>query len=216
MKIAVFGTGMVGETIGNKLIGLGHEVMMGSRSASNEKALAWATKAAKGSSVGTFADAAAFGEVGFNCTSGSGALAALTSAGQDPLRGKLVIDISNPLDFSKGFPPSLSVVNTDSLGEQLQRALPETHFVKTLNTVNCNLMVDPGQLAGGDHSMFMCGNDNGAKGRAREILTGWFGWKDVIDLGDISMARGTEMYLPLWVRLYGALQTPAFNIKVVK
>jgi 8-hydroxy-5-deazaflavin:NADPH oxidoreductase len=180
MKIAVFGTGMVGETIGSKLIGLGHQVMMGSRSATNEKAAAWVTKSGAGASAGTFADAAEFGEMGFNCTSGGGAVEALSSAGQDRLRSKLVIDISNPLDFSKGFPPSLSVVNTDSLGEQLQSALPETHFVKTLNTVNCNLMVDPGQLAGGDHSMFMCGNDTGAKGRAREILTGWFGWKDVI------------------------------------
>lgn len=216
MKIAVFGTGMVGETLGSKLVSLGHEVMMGSRTSTNEKAGAWVQKAGKGAARGTFAEAAAFAELAFNCTSGTGAVPALQAAGADNLRGKLVLDISNPLDFSQGFPPSLTVCNTDSLGEQLQRLLPETQIVKTLNTVTCSLMVDPGALAGGDHSMFMCGNDAGAKGRTLEILTSWFGWKDVIDLGDISMARGTEMYLPLWVRLYGNLKTPTFSVKVVR
>jgi 8-hydroxy-5-deazaflavin:NADPH oxidoreductase len=216
MNIAVLGSGMVGETIGSKLVSLGHQVKMGSRSPTNEKAAAWVAKAGKGAAQGSFADAAAFGELAFNCTSGAGSAAALEAAGRDNLKGKVVIDIANPLDFSNGFPPTLGVSNTDSLGEQLQRLLPETLFVKTLNTVNCSLMVDPGQLANGDHSMFMCGNDAGAKGRVRELLSAWFGWKDVIDLGDISMARGTEMYLPLWVRLYGSLQTPAFNVKVIR
>ncbi|MBS1124681.1 MAG: hypothetical protein H6Q90_6909, partial [Deltaproteobacteria bacterium] len=113
-------------------------------------------------------------------------------------------------------PPSLSVANTDSLGEQVQRAFPTTKVVKTLNTVNAFLMVDPQQLAGGDHSMVVCGNDAGAKAEVTRILKAWFGWKDVVDLGDITNARGSEMFLPLWVRLYGALQTPMFNIKIVR
>ncbi len=216
MKIAVFGTGVVGSTIGSKLASLGHEVKMGSRTADNESAVAWVARAGGSATQGTFADAAAFCEFAFNCTNGAGSVEALKAAGVANLRGKIVLDVSNPLDFSRGFPPSLSVANTDSLGEQLQRLLPETHIVKTLNTVNCELMVDPRSLAGGEHTMFMCGNDSGAKGRVKEILTSWFQWSDVLDLGDITMARGLEMYLPLWVRLYGALQTPSFNVKVVR
>lgn len=219
MKIAVLGTGMVGDSIASKLVALGHDVKMGSRSASNEKAVAWQKKAAalgKGSaSVGTFAEAAAHAEMVFNCTNGAGALEALQAAGTKNLDGKVVVDISNPLDFSKGFPPSLIVCNTDSLGEQVQRAFPGAKVVKTLNTVNAELMVDASKVKG-EHTMFMAGNDAGAKSQVRQVLTEWFGWKDVLDLGDITMARGTEMYLPLWVRLYGALQTPDFNIHVVR
>lgn len=216
MKIAVLGTGMVGSTIGSKLASLGHEVKMGSRTADNEHAAAWVSKTGGSATQGTFGDAAAFCELAFNCTNGAGSVEALKAAGATNLRGKLLVDISNPLDFSRGFPPSLSVVNTDSLGEQLQRLLPETYVVKTLNTVNCELMVDPESLAGGEHTMFMCGNDSSAKGRVTEILTSWFGWNDILDLGDIGMARGLEMYLPLWVRVYSALQSPSFNVKVVR
>jgi len=217
MKIAVFGTGSVGDTIASKLIALGHEVKMGSRTATNDKAVAWLKKSdEKKASIGTFADAAAFGEFIFNCTAGGVAVDVLTAAGASNLKGKVIIDISNPLDFSKGMPPTLSVSNTDSIGEQLQRAFPEAHIVKTLNTVNCDLMVNPGMLAGGDHTMFMAGNDAGAKNKARHMLVEGFGWKDILDLGDISMSRGTEMYLPLWLRMYGALQTPHFSIKVVR
>jgi predicted dinucleotide-binding enzyme len=215
MKIAVLGTGMVGNTVGSKLVALGHEVKMGSRSANNEKAAAWATSAGRGASQGTFADAARFGEIVFNCTNGNATLDALQQAGADNFDGKLVVDIANPLDFSKGFPPSLSISNTDSLGEQVQKALPNAKVVKTLNTVNADVMVDPARVPG-DHDMFVCGNDSAAKQRVEQILREWFGWKHVIDLGDITQARGTEMYLPLWVRLYGALQTPDFNIHVVR
>lgn len=216
MKIGVLGTGVVGSTIGSKLVSLGHEVKMGARSSTNEKAAAWKQQAGSNASAGTFEAAARFGELVFNCTSGQGAEAALEAAGEDALRGKVVIDVSNPLDFGRGFPPSLSIANTDSLGEQLQRRFGEVRFVKTLNTVNCDLMVDPARLSGGDHSMFLCGNDAAAKELVGTFLKREFGWKDVIDLGDISMARGLEMYLPLWVRLYGALGTPSFNIKVVR
>ncbi|HVE82090.1 MAG TPA: NAD(P)-binding domain-containing protein, partial [Myxococcales bacterium] len=172
MKIAVFGTGMVGETIASKLVQLGHDVVMGSRTANNEKAAAWVKKAGKGASQGTFADAAKHGEIAFNCTAGVGSLEALKAAGADNLKGKVLLDLANPLDFSKGMPPRILVNSDDSLGEQIQRAFPDTQVVKTLNTVNCLLMVDASRVANGDHTMFMAGNDAHAKARVAEILRG--------------------------------------------
>jgi hypothetical protein len=215
MKIAVFGTGMVGSAIASKLVELGHDVKMGSRVANNDKAVGWAKAAGARASQGTFAEAAEFGEIAFNCTSGTGALAALTAAGAANLSGKILVDISNPLDFSKGMPPTLTVCNSDSLGEQIQRAFPDVKVVKTLNTLNCNLMVNPASLPG-EHDVFVSGNDAAAKGRVVEILKGWFGWRHVIDLGDISTARGTEMLLPVWIRLMGAFQSPTFNFHIVR
>lgn len=216
MKIGILGTGMVGQTIGDKLVSLGHEVKLGARSATNEKAQAWASKVGGKGSAGTFADAAAFGELVFNCTSGAGSLEALAAAGADRLRGKVLIDIANPLDFSKGMPPTLFSGNTDSLGEAAQRLLPDTKVVKTLNTVNCQLMVDAQRVGGGEHDMFVAGNDAGAKAQVTELLRAWFGWKHVLDLGDISASRGTESYLPLWLRLWGSVKTADFNVKVVR
>jgi predicted dinucleotide-binding enzyme len=215
MKIAVFGTGIVGNAIATKLVALGHDVKMGSRTVDNAKAAAWVKTNGAKASQGTYADAAAFGELAFNCTLGVGSLAALEAAGQKNLAGKVLVDVSNPLDFSKGMPPTLFVCNTDSLGEQAQRALPETKVVKALNTTNANVMVDA-SLIKGDHDMFLCGNDAGAKGQVAEILKGWFGWKHVVDLGDITGARAQEMFLILWVRLYGALQSPMFNVHVAR
>lgn len=215
MKIGILGTGTVGTTLGRKLVSLGHEVMLGSRTANNEKAAEWVKATGKGASQGTFADAARHGELVFNCVQGHVAMAVLESAGQRNLAGKILIDISNPLDFSKGMPPTLFSGNTDSLGEQIQRAYPETKVVKGLNTINADVMVNPARIPG-DHDVFICGNDAEAKGRVTEILRGWFGWKHVIDLGDITNARGTESYLPLWIRLWGTLKTPDFNIHVVK
>ena len=215
MKIGVLGTGMVGNAIGSKLVQLGHEVKMGSRTANNPKAVEWAKQNGTKASYGTFTDSAAFGETVFNCTAGAASLEALKSAGAKNLKGKILIDLSNPLDFSKGMPPTLTVSNTDSVGEQIQRTFPDVKVVKTLNTVNCNVMVNP-KLVPGEHDVFMSGNDSAAKIKVREILADGFGWKSVIDLGDISTARGTEMYLPLWVRLLTLHQTPNFNIKVVK
>lgn len=217
MKIAVFGTGTVGDTIGSRLIGLGHEVKMGSRTANNEKALAFVAKHAAGASAGTFADAAQFGEVIFNCTRGDGSVEALRSAGAH-LSGKVVVDVSNPLDFSNGMPPSLipALSNTHSLGEELQRQFPEARVVKTLNTMWCGLMVNPAMIGGGDHTNFMCGNDAQAKELVRSLLK-QFGWKDenVLDLGDISNARGTESILPIWLRIWAATKNGAFNVKIV-
>jgi 8-hydroxy-5-deazaflavin:NADPH oxidoreductase len=152
----------------------------------------------------------------FNCTAGVASLEALRMAGAEALAGKILVDIANPLDFSGGMPPKLSVCNDDSLGEQIQAAFPATKVVKTLNTVNAHLMVEPASLPG-DHVMFVSGNDVEAKRMVEQtILREWFGWRSVIDLGDITTARGTEMYLPLWVRLWGALGTANYNIALVR
>jgi 8-hydroxy-5-deazaflavin:NADPH oxidoreductase len=215
MKIAVLGTGSVGTTIGSKLITLGHEVKMGSRSPRHEKGLSWAQAAGEKASLGTFAEAAAFGELAFNCTSGFGSIPALTSASAE-LEGKLLIDIANPLDFSHGFPPTLFTGNDDSLGEQAQRALPNSKVVKALNHVTAAVMVDAARVAQADHDALICGNDADAKVQVTKILKGWFGWQRVIDLGDISKSRGSESYLALWVRLYGALGTADFNFKIMR
>ncbi|HXK19485.1 MAG TPA: NAD(P)-binding domain-containing protein [Polyangiaceae bacterium] len=215
MKIAVLGTGTVGVTIGSKLVQLGHEVKMGSRSATHEKGLAWVKEVGEKASLGTFDEAGQFGELAFNCTSGFGSIPALEAAAAG-LRGKIVIDIANPLDFSKGFPPTLFTGNTDSLGEQAQRALPDSKVVKALNHVTAAVMVDAQRVAGGDHDALVCGNDAAAKAQVTNILQEWFGWQRVIDLGDISKARGSESYLALWVRLYGALGTADFNLKIMR
>lgn len=215
MKIAILGTGSVGQTLGSKLVELGHAVMMGSRSAGGEKALAWVAKAGKGASEGTFAQAAAFGELVLNCTAGTGSLAALAAAGEDALADKILLDVSNPLDFSKGFPPSLSIANDDSLGEAIQRALPRTKVVKTLNTMANAIMVDPSRIPG-EHEVFVSGNDAEAKATVSRFLQEQFGWRRVTDLGDITTARGTEAWLLLWVRLYGALGTADFNLHLAR
>ena len=216
MKIGVLGTGVVGRTIGTRLVGLGHEVVMGSRTADNADAAEWAADVGAGASHGTFADAGAVADLFFNCTLGTASIDALGAVGADRLGGKVVVDVSNPLDFSNGMPPSLWVCNTDSLGEQIQRAFPDALVVKTLNTMNCEVMVDPSRVPG-DHDVFVSGNDDGAKEQVKQLL-GSFGWSDdrIIDLGDITTSRGPEMYLPLWLELYGALGTGTLNIKVVR
>jgi hypothetical protein len=216
MKIAVLGTGNVGDIIGSKLIEIGHFVMMGSRTAENEKAKSFVAKHHDKASTGTFSDAAAFGEIIFNCTAGIGSMEALKMAGEKNLNGKIIVDIANPLDFSKGMPPSLAVCNTNSLGEEIQKAFPQAKVVKALNTMWCGLMVNPAMINGGDHSTFVSGNDTAAKEEVKKILKS-FGWaeKNILDLGDITKARGTEMYLPLWLSIYGATNNGAFNIKII-
>ena len=204
---------MVGQAIAGKLVSLGHEVMMGSRRAGNEKAAAWADGAGPAASEGSFADAARFGAVVVNATAGQASLDALTAAGADHLAEKVLIDVANPLVFG-GVLPTLAVCNTDSLGERIQREFPAALVVKTLNTVNVEVMIDPA-LVRGPHSIFVCGDDPGAKEEVVALLTA-FGWdlEQVVDLGDITAARGTEMYLMLWLRLWSTLGTGHFNIHV--
>jgi 8-hydroxy-5-deazaflavin:NADPH oxidoreductase len=226
VRLGILGTGTVGKTIAARLVGLEHDVMVGTRNPEettsrtepdpygNPPFSAWQEEHPE-VKVGTFAQAAAHGEMIVNATAGAVSLEALEQAGEDNLSGKVLIDISNPLDFSKGMPPTLSIVNTDSLGEQIQRRFPEAKVVKTLHTMNAYLMVDPAQLAGADHTVFVSGEDPEAKAAVTGLLRS-FGWTDIIDLGDITTARGTEMMLPVWLRLFGALQKPVFNFKVVR
>jgi predicted dinucleotide-binding enzyme len=226
MKYGVLGTGIVGQTIAAKLAELGHEVMVGTRDVAqtlqrdnpdamgNPPFKVWHQQHSQ-VKLGTFAEAAAFGEILFSCLSGGGTLDALEMAGENNLNGKVLIDIGNPLDFSRGFPPSLSVCNTDSLGEQIQRAFPHAKVVKTLNTVTAYIMVNPGMVPG-DSDIFVSGNETEAKATVTEILQKDFGWKSVIDLGDITTARGVEMMMIQWLNLMGKFKTPFFNIKIVR
>lgn len=191
MKIGILGSGVVGQTIGAKLAERGVDVVLGTRCPDklDEKRgmggplAEWVKKAGKHGRLASFADAAAHGEMVINATSGTGSLEALKLAGAKNLDGKILIDIANPLDFSKGMPPSLTICNTDSLGEQIQKAFPNVKVVKTLNTTNAMVMVDPGIVAGGDHDIFISGNDAAAKQRVTAFLREMFGWKSVIDLG---------------------------------
>jgi 8-hydroxy-5-deazaflavin:NADPH oxidoreductase len=226
MKIAVLGTGVVGQTIAEKLSQLGHQVMISTRN--TRKVLEntspdrygrasfkdW-SEANKAIQVGTHAEAGVFGELLINATNGAGSIEALEAAGKKNLENKIVIDIANPLDFSKGMPPTLFVCNTDSLGEQIQRTFPATKVVKTLNTMNTFVMVNPDLLAD-DHHVFISGNDAEAKTSVKDLLKS-FGWKvaNIVDLGDITTARGTEQLLPIWIRLYGTFQHAMFNFKIV-
>jgi hypothetical protein len=217
---------MVGRALAGKLAELGHDVTVGTRDVAatmartepdgmgNPPYPTWA-QAHPAVTLATFADAAASAELIVNATSGNVSIAALEAAGRDNLTGKVLLDIANPLDHSQGFPPSLFVCNTNSLGEQIQAAFPQVTVVKALNTMNAFLMVDPWRLAGGDTSVFVSGNDAGAKKTVTELLVS-FGHTDVIDLGDITTARGSEMLLAVWVRLYGALGTPMFTFKIVR
>jgi 8-hydroxy-5-deazaflavin:NADPH oxidoreductase len=217
MKIAVLGTGQVGETIASKLVSLGHQVKMGSRTTNNEKAIAFVAKFSENASHGTFAESAAFGEIVFNCVSGENAIKALNLAGEINLSGKILIDVSNSLDFSKGQPATLIQVNTTSLGEEIQAQFPDLKVVKTLNTMWTGLMVNPKMVNNGDHTVFVSGNDSEAKEKVKEILMS-FDWTldNILDLGDITSARGPEMYLPLWLRIWGSINNGAFNIKIVR
>lgn len=226
MKFGVLGTGVVGRTLSEKLAGLGHEVTMGTRDV--QAALArtepdrfggpplreWLVARAA-VRLGTFEQAAASGDIIVNATAGTGALAALEFAGAANLSGKVLMDISNPLDFTPGEPMKLSVCNDDSLAEQIQRTFPGTRVVKTLNTVTARLMVEPG-LVPGEHSVFVSGDDPDAKAQVVRLLEDELGWQSVIDLGDLTTARSAEMFLPLWLNLMMVQGTPLFNIQIVR
>lgn len=214
MDIGILGSGTVGRTLGAKLRQLGHGVAIGSRDAAKPEARDWA--AAQGAVATDFAGAAAAGSLLINATAGSASLEALRAAGEQALGDKVLIDIANPLDFSGGFPPALTVANRDSLAEQIQRAFPRLRVVKALNTVTAPVMVDPAGVGGGDHDVFLAGDDTTAKAQTAELLVS-FGWRPerIRDLGGIDAARGLEMYLPLWIRIMGRLGTAQFNIRIV-
>lgn len=225
MRYAVLGTGAVGRNIAAKLASLGHEVVVGTRDPKatlartesdqfgNPPFAVWQQEHPR---VGleTFADAGAFGDSVVNTTAGMASLAALGAVGAENLNGKVLIDVANPLDFSQGMPASLDPVNTDSLGEQIQRAFPRAHVVKTLNTMNTKIMVEPSRVAG-EHNVFLSGDDEAAKKAVAALLIS-FGWpqQSILDLGDITTARGTEMMLPIWMRLMGALGHTDFNFHI--
>src|SRR2546425_7059842 len=213
MKIGILGTGMVGETLGAKFAQLGHQVKMGSRTANNESAAKWVKATGPNASQGTFGDAAGFGEMVFICLKGPVFLEVAKTIEAQALAGKVLVDVSNPLDFSHGMPASLSICNTNSLGEEVQKAAPSAKVVKTLNIVNCEVMVEPAK--GGDPTMLVCGNDAEAKSKVTALLK-TVGWRDIIDLGDITKSRGTEMLLPLWLNLFGLFGNPHFGFKVVR
>lgn len=229
MKVAVIGTGSVGQTIASKLNSLGHQVMIGTRNV-NEK-LANQTKDHYGNQpfaewykqngeikLGTFAEAAAFGELVINATQGINSVDALKMADAKNLKGKILIDIANPLDFSNGMPPSLlpKLSNIHSLAEEIQKTFPDAKVIKTLSSMWAGLMVNPAMINNGDHTNFICGNDHEAKEKVKSLLKE-FGWKseNILDLGDISSARGTEAILPIWLRIMNTKQTGAFNFKIV-
>lgn len=216
INIGVLGTGMVGKAIATKLIQLGYNVMMGSRTATNEKALAWVAEHGSLAQAGTFADAAAFGELIFNCTKGEITLEVFKAIPTQLLEGKTIVDLSNALDYSHGMPPVLNAnyCNTYSLGEAIQALLPQANVVKSLNIITADGMVNP-QKCGQDLTMFMSGNSAEAKAEVEELLM-QFGWQDIIDLGDITTARGTEMILPVWLRIYGQLKSPYFGFKIAR
>jgi predicted dinucleotide-binding enzyme len=225
MRIAVLGSGVVGRTLALGLAERGHDVKVGTRDPA--ATLARGTDTGDGEALppwhgaapvvelATFRDAARSADVIVNATNGVASIEVLTDAGAENLAGKVLLDVTNPLDFSAGFPPTLFVSDSDSLAEQIQRAFPEARVVKSLNTMTSALMVDPELVQGGDFTTFVSGNDASAKKSVVELL-GELGHRDVIDLGDLTTARGAEMILPLWLRLMGALETPTFGFKVVR
>ena len=223
MKIGIIGSGIVAQTLGTKLVELGHDVALGTRDPgklADKKGFGgslgeWLAKVGNKAKVVSFRDAAAHGELLINATHGQSSVDALELAGDDALGAKVLIDVSNELDASKGMPPRVGASQDSCLAERIQAAFPKLKVVKSLNTMNCNLMVDPKALAGGDHSVFVSGNDAQAKAAVGELLKS-FGWKDILDLGDVSSARGPEMYMAMWLRLWGATKTGMLNVKVVR
>jgi predicted dinucleotide-binding enzyme len=216
MEIGVLGTGMVGNALATKLVELGHEVTMGGRKSGNERALHWAGSVGERGSQSSFHGAAQFAELIVNATAGEASIAALEAAGEENLEGKVLIDVANPIAHGSGSPPALEFCNTESLGEKIQARFPKARVVKTLNTVNATVMCDPGRL-GEPTSVFVCGNDEEAKSTVSDLLEA-FGWDSdqIVDLGSIESSRGTEMYLPLWLRLMGAVGNPMFNVRLVR
>ena len=226
MHIGILGTGIVGQTLGLRLVQLGHPVMLGTRDPAQldepkgrgpdaRTLRAWLALAGSAASVGTFRDAAASGELVITALSGVVSLEVLQAVGEASLHGKTLLDTSNPIEVSRGFPLTLFVKDTDSLGEILQRALPTVRLVKTLNTMTAALMVNPHLVGNGDHTVFVSGNDAQAKAQVAQLLRE-LGWHDILDLGDIATARGTEMMLSIGHAVMRALSPAEIAFKVVR
>ncbi len=213
MRIAVIGTGVFGRTLAQALHEAGHDVAVGTRDpAETSQREEWAGVDVPLQQLALVAGDA---ELVVNATNGNASLAALGEVGSDHLAGKVLLDVSNPLDFSQGFPPTLSVKDTDSLAEQIQRAFPDARVVKALNTLNVSVAVEPGLVGNGDTTVFAASDDP----EARQVVVGLLrelGWVDIIEFDGLSNARGLEMWLPLWVRLMGPLGTAEFNLKIVR
>jgi 8-hydroxy-5-deazaflavin:NADPH oxidoreductase len=221
MKIGIIGSGVVGQTLGTKWLELGHEVAIGTRDPAkvdDKKMMAtslreWRAKTGDRGQIVSFQQAATFGDVLVNATGGDVSIEALRQAGADKVGGKILMDIANELDHSRGMPPRSLASDERCLAEKIQATFPNLKVVKTLNTVSSVVMVNPKAVAGGDHTVFVSGNDAGAKAQVSELLKAT-GWTDILDLGDVASARGPEMYMALWLRLWGATRTASVNIKV--
>lgn len=225
MKIGIIGGGSVGQTIGGKLAANGHDVRLGIRNVTPEELAkdrqmakplgAWAAET--GVKVVTMREAAEHGEIVFNATNGAGAIEALTLAGAEALGSKVLIDVSNPLDFSHGMPPAIlpAYAGGTSLGEEIQKAFPNARVVKAFNTISAPVMINPGTISG-SHDLLIAGEDAEAKAEVEKLAKREFGWQSVVDLGGLKAARGMEHWLPLWVTLWGVTGTPMFNLKIVR
>jgi predicted dinucleotide-binding enzyme len=223
MKIGIIGSGVVAQTLGSKLVGLGHDLVLGTRDPNklDDKKMfggtlrEWKAKVEDRARIVSFKEAAAHGEILINATSGTVSIEALKLAGADKVGGKILLDVANELDASKGMPPAVLAGQERCLAEKIQSTFPNLKVVKSLNTITALVMVDPRSVGGGDHTVFVSGNDAGAKAKVTELLES-FGWSDVLDLGDVSTARGPEMYMAMWIRLWGATGSGQLNVKVVR
>jgi predicted dinucleotide-binding enzyme len=217
MRIGILGSGIVAAAIGSRLVENGHEVMLGSRSEKNGKGVDWAGQHKINSYYGTFGKAAAFGELLWNCTAGAHSLDCIQNAGIENFSGKVLIDVANPLDFSGGMPPRLTVCNTTSLGEEIQQLLPDAHVVKALNTINVELMCNPTMVEGNDHIALICGDEGRSKERVSQLLLNEFGWKaeTIVDLGGIVHSRSMEMLIPFLISIALKNGTYLNGIKIV-
>jgi predicted dinucleotide-binding enzyme len=214
VKIGILGSGDVGQALGRGFARHGHDVCVGSRTPQSEKLQAWLKETPGKASTGTFAQAAAHGELVVLATLGAAVEEVIDLAGVGAFAGKVVLDATNPLDFSKGMPPGLFVGTTDSLGERVQRKLPRAQVVKCFNTVSNTQMIDP-KFTEGAPQMFICGNDADAKKRTDALLRD-LGWPGSLDVGDIEGARWLEALVPLWVRAGVTLNAWSHAFKVVQ
>ena len=228
MKIAVLGTGMVGQTLASGLASKGHEVVIGTRDVASTLASTQPNgyglpafgiwhQTHSDIRVAPFAEAALWAELLVNATNGGISLDALARADVANVGDKVLVDVANDLDISQGMPPisRSSDLAGSGLAEKIQAAYPKLRVVKTLNTMNALVMLNPGLIAGGDSTVFMSGNDAAAKAVVKDILQS-FGWQDIMDLGDISSSRAVEMLLPVWLRIYGVLGQTPYNFKIVR